>query len=97
MAAKHDMRVIFFTASSVGLPTSEVSFAKLAKQAGYKTGLIGKWHLGWNRETFDDFLNHPRHHGFDYFYGLPLTNMKDFGLDGSKIIFELFPNYTIVF
>ena len=40
---------------------------------------VGKWHLGvhcsWNR----DFCHHPRKQGFDYYYGVPLTNLKDFG------------------
>lgn len=33
---------------------------ELLHQAGYRTGHIGKWHLGWD----DDF--HPRHRGFDW-------------------------------
>lgn len=33
---------------------------ELLHQAGYRTGHIGKWHLGWD----DDY--HPRHRGFDW-------------------------------
>ena len=48
---------------TLGLPTSEVTFAELLKGAGYATGMVGKWHLGMH-ETF-----HPLRRGFDEFYG----------------------------
>lgn len=38
-------------------------FAKRLQEVGYRTGIIGKWHLG-SAENF-----HPTHRGFDYFYG----------------------------
>ena len=34
-------RALTIVASPTGLPTSEVTFADLAKDAGYKTALIG--------------------------------------------------------
>lgn len=46
-----------------GLPQSEITFADLAKKAGYNTGIIGKWHLGHNKGFF------PLDRGFDYHYG----------------------------
>ncbi|KAJ1117780.1 hypothetical protein NDU88_005976, partial [Pleurodeles waltl] len=36
-----------------------------------------KWHLGLNCNNRDDFCHHPLNHGFDYFYGLSMTNLKD--------------------
>ncbi|XP_067841792.1 steryl-sulfatase-like isoform X2 [Heptranchias perlo] len=69
--------VYLFTAGSGGLPTNETTFVKLAKEQGYSTGLVGKWHLGLNCETSDDHCHHPLRHGFDYFYGLPLTNLRN--------------------
>ncbi|XP_071603606.1 arylsulfatase D-like isoform X1 [Heliangelus exortis] len=33
----------------------------------------GKWHQGVNCESFNDHCHHPLNHGFDYFYGMPLT------------------------
>ena len=49
--------------SSYGIPSSETTIAERLKEAGYRTGLIGKWHLG-SRKDFS-----PVHNGFDYFYG----------------------------
>jgi arylsulfatase A-like enzyme len=43
----------------------EVSQGKLLSAAGYKTALIGKWHVG----EAEGML--PHEVGFDYFYGLP--------------------------
>lgn len=46
-----------------GISKNEVTIAKLLKDAGYRTGLIGKWHLG-----YDEKFN-PINFGFDVFYG----------------------------
>lgn len=46
-----------------GLPTSEITMAELFKSNGYRTGLIGKWHLGHTPEKL------PNGQGFDYFFG----------------------------
>uniref|UniRef100_A0A803KC15 Arylsulfatase D n=1 Tax=Xenopus tropicalis TaxID=8364 RepID=A0A803KC15_XENTR len=66
-------RIIFWTAASGGLPPNETTFATILQQQGYSTGLIGKWHLGVNCESRDDFCHHPNSHGFNYFYGMPFT------------------------
>ncbi|MGC6455237.1 MAG: sulfatase [Coraliomargaritaceae bacterium] len=47
----------------MGLPVDEKTFATRLKAANYRTGIIGKWHLG-AAYTF-----HPNNRGFDYFYG----------------------------
>ena len=46
-----------------GLDPSVVTLADVLKQAGYVTGMFGKWHLG----TQPQF--HPQTRGFDEFYG----------------------------
>lgn len=46
-----------------GLDPSVVTIADVLKQAGYVTGMFGKWHLG----TQPQF--HPQARGFDEFYG----------------------------
>jgi arylsulfatase A-like enzyme len=48
----------------VGLPLSETTFADRMKAAGYKTGIVGKWHLGHTDDKF-----HPLNRGFDEFFG----------------------------
>ncbi|NXR20688.1 STS sulfatase, partial [Cinclus mexicanus] len=77
MVAFSRVGVFLFSASSGGLPSEEITFSKLLKQKGYATALIGKWHLGMNCESSNDFCHHPLSHGFDYFYGLPVTNFRD--------------------
>ena len=44
---------------SVGMPPEEVTIAEMLKAAGYATGHVGKWHLGYTRETM------PNGQGFD--------------------------------
>lgn len=46
-----------------GLPATEPTLPRYLKQAGYATGLVGKWHLG-SRPEF-----RPTRHGFDEFFG----------------------------
>ncbi len=46
-----------------GVPPTEITLAERLKAMGYKTGIVGKWHLGISH-------NHvPLHRGFDYQYG----------------------------
>ena len=49
--------------SQFGLPADERTLAKALKDAGYRTALIGKWHLGQKKEYW------PQQRGYDYFYG----------------------------
>jgi arylsulfatase A-like enzyme len=46
-----------------GLSPTELTIPRLMKQAGYRTALFGKWHLGTQPEF------NPIHHGFDEFRG----------------------------
>ncbi|CAB1327995.1 unnamed protein product [Coregonus sp. 'balchen'] len=77
MAGLGQLGVYVISAASGGLPSEEVTFAKVAKRQGYETALIGKWHLGLNCERNDDYCHHPSAHGFDHFYGITLTNLRD--------------------
>ena len=47
-----------------GMDLEQVTMADRLKNLGYRTGLIGKWHLG-NQDQY-----YPTQRGFDYFYGL---------------------------
>jgi arylsulfatase A-like enzyme len=55
-----------------GIKRSETTFAESLKAAGYVTGLIGKWHLGYPQNT-DAY--HPQNHGFDDFIGYHSGNI----------------------
>ena len=71
-----------------GIPLSEKNFGELFKAAGYRTAVIGKWHLGHG----PDFLPHKR--GFDHsvvFYGntsLQSTNPDDPEMFSLKVDFH---------
>ena len=54
--------------SPYGLHPDEITIAEVLKQAGYATGMIGKWHLGDQKE----FL--PTKQGFDWFFGIPYSD-----------------------
>lgn len=49
--------------SNMGLPLSESTLADVLKKKGYKSGIIGKWHLGAHKTL------HPLNRGFDFFFG----------------------------
>jgi arylsulfatase A-like enzyme len=58
--------------TTLGLPTGHPTVPSLLKQAGYRTALIGKWHLGYPptfgplRSGYDEFFG-PMSGGVDYF------------------------------
>lgn len=54
--------------ANFGLAAEEMTLAEVAKQKGYATAAVGKWHLG----HLPPFL--PTRHGFDEYYGLPYSN-----------------------
>jgi arylsulfatase A-like enzyme len=51
------------TTQPIGLAPELPTLSRRLKEAGYETALVGKWHLGLDR----DF--HPLRHGFDEFFG----------------------------
>lgn len=57
--------------ASYGLATDEVLLPQILGAAGYRTALVGKWHLGHADPKF-----WPRQRGFDSFYG-PLVGEID--------------------
>ena len=74
-----------------GLPRSETTMADRLKDAGYRTALFGKWHLGFG----DKF--HPLARGFDAFFGFlghshsyldPEADSRNPLLDGRQVVKE---------
>ncbi len=80
-----------------GLPTTETTFVKRLSEAGYATGLVGKWHLGTSeakqplRRGFDEFYGF-LHEGHYYVPGPPyekvLTMIRDNSLEEGKRVRE---------
>jgi arylsulfatase A-like enzyme len=54
--------------SPFGLSPDEITLPEILKEAGYATGMIGKWHLG------DPPAFNPVRHGFDEFFGVFFSN-----------------------
>ncbi len=75
LTGRYQQRFGFYTAadSRAGLPLSEVTLAGLLRDAGYATGVFGKWHLGLAEpyrpleRGFDTFYGFLGHGGHDYF------------------------------
>lgn len=51
--------------------------------------LTGKWHLGLNCEHNADYCHHPSAHGFEHFYGIPLTNLRDCQPGHGSILYNV--------
>jgi arylsulfatase A-like enzyme len=49
--------------ANFGLPREQKTIANYMKDAGYVTGMFGKWHLGFPEDL------QPHHRGFDEFFG----------------------------
>ncbi|WP_282036825.1 sulfatase family protein [Saccharicrinis aurantiacus] len=63
--------------SEMLIKPEQYTLANLFQDAGYKTGIVGKWHLGLGDGTIDwnNQINlTPNSLGFDYSYIIPATN-----------------------
>jgi arylsulfatase A-like enzyme len=69
---------VFFPNARAGMPPEERTLPEALKEVGYRTAIIGKWHLGDAAEYL------PTRHGFDYWYGLPYSNDMDWA-DGVTL------------
>ncbi|MBD1388355.1 sulfatase-like hydrolase/transferase [Neiella sp. HB171785] len=62
----------------LGLPTDESYISEVLQDAGYFTGIVGKWHLGEMHE------HHPNQRGFDEFFGFLNGGHSYFPADYQK-------------
>ncbi|KAB7499162.1 Arylsulfatase A [Armadillidium nasatum] len=58
--------------SYLGLPHNETTIAKLLKGKGYRTQIIGKWHLGVGAKR--EYLPSNPVYGFDDYFGVPYSH-----------------------
>lgn len=82
---RYDDAIRLAAAHDLGLPAEETCIARLLKDAGYRTALCGKWHLGYEPK----FL--PARHGFDRFIGILGGNADYFHHcepDGTRTLYE---------
>lgn len=69
MTGRYAMRyglqtAVIFPSHAYGLPVEERTLPQALKEAGYRTCMVGKWHLGHADRQF-----WPQNRGFDHFYG----------------------------
>src|SRR5262247_2271019 len=68
------------TPGTYGLPTDEWLLPQALREAGYRTVLVGKWHLGHADRKF-----WPRQRGFDYHYGARVGEIDYFTQSSGKV------------
>lgn len=66
--ARMGIQGVFFPESYTGIPQQELLLSEVLKARGYKTSIVGKWHLG-HRERYLPLQN-----GFDEYFGIPYSN-----------------------
>ncbi len=71
-----------------GLQPQNNTIARYLKAAGYRTGIIGKWHLGYEPE------HGPNRHGFDEFYGLLSGNVDHYSHKENNDEHDWYENLT---
>ncbi len=73
-----------------GIPQSEITIAQMLKSVGYRTGMVGKWHLG-DRDT-----SLPNNKGFDSFYGMLYSHDYRAPYVSTDTVIKIFRNRTPV-
>ncbi|MEN0053118.1 MAG: sulfatase-like hydrolase/transferase [Mucilaginibacter sp.] len=73
-----------------GIPTQEVTIAQMLKAAGYKTGMVGKWHLGDRDTTL------PNIKGFDSFFGMLYSHDYRTPYVNTDTVIKIYRNRTPV-
>jgi len=74
-----------------GLPDSVLTLAEGLRQAGYATGMAGKWHLGYDPKKYL-----PTNQGFDSWLGLPYSNDYKPPYVDTDVPLEMYRDTTVV-
>lgn len=73
-----------------GMPLKEITFAEVLKESGYRTGLFGKWHVGYAvrfnpvRQGFDEFVGYVSGN-VDYISHIDQVGYKDWWHGTEKV------------
>ncbi len=86
MTGRYPMRyglqtLVIFPSHTYGLPTDERTLPQALKDAGYRTLMTGKWHLGHADKKY-----WPQNRGFDYFYGNVMGEIDYFTHERGGVI-----------
>jgi arylsulfatase A-like enzyme len=86
MTGRYPMRhglqtLVIFPSHKYGLPTDEKTLPQALKEVGYKTAMVGKWHLGHADKKY-----WPQNRGFDHFYGNLIGEVDYFTKDRGGVI-----------
>lgn len=77
----------------------ETTMAEVLQEAGYATGMLGKWHLTQNKKDAPggfDPATMPNAQGFDYFYGTPKFNGFTVFVEDTDMRSPIFRNQKVV-
>ena len=76
----------FYACGVLGIPEDELLLPELLQRRGYRTALVGKWHLG------DRSPHLPNENGFDFFYGsLYANDVQPYALYRNRQVEEKAP------
>lgn len=86
MTGRYPMRLglqtlVIFPSHTFGLPTDERTLPQALKEAGYRTLMVGKWHLGHADKKY-----WPQNRGFDHFYGNVMGEVNYFTRERGGVI-----------
>lgn len=73
--------IVIPSKGTYGLATDECTLPQVLKGAGYRTTMIGKWHLGHADRKY-----WPRQRGFDYHYGAVLGEIDYFTHSAHEVL-----------
>ncbi|QDT71030.1 arylsulfatase B [Lacipirellula limnantheis] len=73
--------LVIFPSHTYGLPADERTLPQALRDAGYRTLMVGKWHLGHADEKY-----WPQHRGFDHFYGNVVGEVDYFTRERGGVI-----------